>query len=120
MPQLILEGIGVEGRAWHTRYRRIGQRHGYKRPEHLIRAGRGDLQCFAKTIARRERQPVIPRHDPGQPPGSKLFMYSKARGTERMAEASNVPVQPNSMRKRERSVRGELAPWLIESGRMPG
>ena len=35
-----------------------------------------------------------------------------------MAVGSAVPVQSNSSRKRERSVRGEFAPWLIASGRI--
>ena len=43
----------------------------------------------------------------------------KVAGTLNMADGSDVPVQPNSIRKRERSVRFELAPWLMTSGRMP-
>ena len=34
------------------------------------------------------------------------------------ALGSLVPIQPNSMRNRERSRRGEVAPWLMQSGRM--
>ena len=45
---------------------------------------------------------------------------TNAIGTARAADGSPVPVQANSIKNRERSRRGELAPWLIESGRIWG
>jgi len=36
--------------------------------------------------------------------------------TNNLAVGSSVPVQPNSMRKRARSVRGEVNPWLMDNG----
>ena len=42
-----------------------------------------------------------------------------AFGTESHAVGSLVPVQSNSSRKRERSGRVALAPWLMISGRTP-
>ncbi len=44
-------------------------------------------------------------------------MKRMASGTESTAVGSSVPIQLNSMERRERSVRRELAPWLITSGR---
>jgi hypothetical protein len=56
----------------------------------------------------------------GQPPGSRPPTTRSASGTQRYAVGSSVPVQSNSRWKRERSVRSSVAPWLIDSGRVPG
>ena len=53
----------------------------------------------------------------GQPPGRSPPRNVSASGTQRYGVGSSVPPQSNSRRKRERSVRGELAPWLMTSGR---
>ncbi len=54
----------------------------------------------------------------GHPPGMRPPITRSASATLRYAVGSCVPIQSNSSRKRERSVRGELAPWLMTSGRM--
>ncbi len=55
----------------------------------------------------------------GHPPSTWPAIQSIAAGRLRAAVGSPVPVQSNSSRKRDRSVRGSLAPWEMTVGRTP-
>jgi hypothetical protein len=54
----------------------------------------------------------------GQPPGRQAAMNASASGTHSHGVGSAVPVQSNSRRKRDRSVRGLLAPCEMHNGRI--
>src|SRR4030095_10115444 len=56
----------------------------------------------------------------GQPPGTSEPTYSMALGAVSHAVGSLVPVQSNSIRKRERPGYVAVAPWLMVSGRTSG
>ena len=76
------------GRGWTFFGRIVGQRHGGHRADTIFRAGRADLQCLTNNF----------------------LTARNASPTVRQAVGSEVPVQPNSIKKRDRSVRRELNP----------
>jgi len=74
-----------------------------------------NLERFANGPARGQGHLPVATHERRPAAGRSEPITFRAFGTLSMALGSHVPVQPNSIRKRERSERLELAPWLIES-----
>src|SRR6266542_2464099 len=78
----------------------------------------GDVPSAAHRTWRAARaSDLLCVRSPAIPPSNKLSRNRNAAGTDKRAVTSEVPGQSNSNRNRERSLRGELAPWLMTSGR---
>ncbi len=114
LAQPLLQRIASSARA--SRPARRPHRAAGRRIDPSIAPGTAARSRAPRTAApaRRARARGCARIISGQPPGSSEPRNAIASGTHRHAVGSAVPVQSNSRRKRERSVRGEFAPWLID------